>query len=82
MESVKIAMVLHYTHTLLNAVSVGDMVMVGSCTISWNFPNNCDVLSGSDLPHKSHLLPTECPCVYESDCSVHNTTECTLPHLH
>ena len=35
-ESVKMAMALHYTHTLWNAVSAGDMVMDGSCTISWN----------------------------------------------
>ena len=34
--SVKMAMALHYTHTLWNAVSAGDMVMDGSCTISWN----------------------------------------------
>ena len=27
-------MALHYTHTLWNAVGVGDMVMDGSCTIS------------------------------------------------
>ena len=31
------AMALHYTHILWNAVSAGDMVMVRSCTISWNF---------------------------------------------
>ena len=30
------AMALHHTHTLWNAVSAGDMVMDGSCTISWN----------------------------------------------
>ena len=30
------AMVLHYTHTLWNAVSAGDMGMDGSCTTSWN----------------------------------------------
>ena len=35
-ESVKIAMALHYTHTLWNAVSAGDMVMDGPCTFSWN----------------------------------------------
>ena len=29
------AMALHYTHTLWNAVSAGDMVMDGSCTISF-----------------------------------------------
>ena len=34
------------------------------------FPNNCDVLSGGHISHKSYLLPTECPCLYESDCSV------------
>ena len=33
-ESVKMAMALHYTHILWNAVSAGDMVMDGSCTIS------------------------------------------------
>ena len=26
--------------------------------------------------------PTECPCIHESDYSVHNTTECTLAHVH
>ena len=26
-----------YTHTLWNAVSVGDLAMDGSCAISWNF---------------------------------------------
>ena len=30
------AMALHYIHTLWNAVSAEDMVMDGSCTISWN----------------------------------------------
>ena len=35
-ESVKMAMALHCTHILLNAVSAGDMVMDGSCTIPWN----------------------------------------------
>ena len=30
------AMVLDYTHTLWNAVSAGDMVTDGSCTIFWN----------------------------------------------
>ena len=42
---------------------------------------NCDVLSSGDLSHKSHFLSTECPCVHESDSSVHNTTECTLAHV-
>ena len=46
------------------------------------FPNNCDVLSGGDLSHKSHLLPTECHCVHESACCAHNTTECPLSHVH
>ena len=38
-ESVKVAMALHYTHTLWNAVSARNVVMDGSCTISisWNF---------------------------------------------
>ena len=31
------AMALHYIHMLCSAVSAGDMVMDGSCTISWNF---------------------------------------------
>ena len=76
-------MALHCTPTLWNAVSAGDMAVGGPCTISWNcFQYNCLVLSGSDLPHKSHLLPTERSCVHESDCSVHNTTECTLVHVH
>ena len=35
-RSVKMAMVLHCTRTLWSAVSAGDMVMDGSCTISWN----------------------------------------------
>ena len=39
-------------------------------------------LSGSDLPHKSYPLSTECPYVYESDYSIHNTTERTLAHVH
>ena len=43
------------------------------------FSNNCDVPPGGDLPHKNHLLSTECPCVYESDCCVHNTPNV---HLH
>ena len=33
-EGVRMAMALHCTHTLWNAVSAGDMVMDGSCTIS------------------------------------------------
>ena len=37
MEGVKMVMELHYTNTLWNAASAGDMVMDGSCTISWNF---------------------------------------------
>ena len=32
--------------------------------------DNCDVLSGGDLPQKSHHLPTECPCVHESGYSI------------
>ena len=50
------AMALHYTHTLCNAVSAGDMVMDGSYPILFpgTFPNNCDVLSGSDLPPPPH----------------------------
>ena len=39
-------------------------------------PNNCNVLSGGDLPHKSHFLSTDCSCIHESDGSVHNTPEC------
>ena len=35
-EIVKMATALHYTHTLWNVVSAGDMGMDGSCTISWN----------------------------------------------
>ena len=45
-------------------------------------PNNCAVLSGGDLPYKSHLLPTECPSICESDRGVHNTFGCTLAHVH
>ena len=51
---------------------------MGLVLFSGTFPNNCDVLSSGDLSHKSHFLSTERPCVHESDCSVHNTTECTL----
>ena len=76
------AMALHYTHTLCSAVSAGDMVMDGLVLFPGTFPNNCDVHSGGDLPHKSHLLPPECPCVHESDCSVHNMTEHTFAHVH
>ena len=36
MGSAKISMVLHDTFTLWNAVSAGDMVMDGPCTIFWN----------------------------------------------
>ena len=46
------------------------------------FPNNCDVLSSGNLPHKSYLHPTEFPCIHESDDSVHYTTECTFAHVH
>ena len=35
-EGVSMAMAFHYTYTLCSAVSAGDMVMDGSCTISWN----------------------------------------------
>ena len=45
-------------------------------------PNNRDVYPGSDLSYKSHFLTTECPCVHESDCGLHNTTECFLAHVH
>ena len=45
------AMALHCTHTLWNAVSAGDMVMDGLVLFPGTFPNNCDVLSGGDLPH-------------------------------
>ena len=45
------------------------------------FPNNCKALSGGDLQHQSCLLSIECPCVHESDGSVHNMTECTLVHV-
>ena len=81
------AMVLHYTHTLWDAVSVGDMVMDGFVLFPRTFPNNCDVCTGGDLPHKSHLLPTECPCVHESRESSENVaTLCSTvdnagPHL-
>ena len=70
------AMALHYIHTLWNAVSAGDVVMDGCCTIY------CDVLSGGDLPHKGHLLTAECPCIHESDCSLHNTSECTIAYAY
>ena len=76
------AMVLHYIHTPLNALSAGDMVMDGLVLFSRTVPNNYDVLSGGDLPCKSYLLPTKCPCVHESDYCVHNTTEYTLAHVH
>ena len=54
---------------------------MGLVLFSRTLSNNCDVLSDSDLPHKSHLLPTECPCVHESDSSVHILAECVLPHV-
>ena len=82
MRSVRTATALHCTHTLWNAVSAGDMVMDGLVLFPGTLPNNCDVLSGGDLSHKSYLLPTECPCVHESDYSVHCTTECTFAHVH
>ena len=75
MESVKIATASHYTHTLWNAASAGDMGIVlglGICS------NNLVVLSGGDLPHKSNFLCIECPCVHESDCGVHYAPEFTL----
>ena len=75
------AMALHYIHTLWNAVSVGDMVTDG-LLFPGTLSNSCDVYSGGDLPRKSHLLSTECPSIHESDCSVHNTFECTLAHVH
>ena len=53
---------------------LGTWVWMGLVLFSGTLPNNYDVVSGSDLPHKSHLLSTECSCVYESDCCVHNTT--------
>ena len=66
MGSAKISMVLHDTFTLWNAV-LGTWLWMGLVLYSGTLPNNCDVLSGGDLSHKSHLLPTECPCVHESD---------------
>ena len=72
------AMALHYTHTLRNAVSAW-MVLYYFLEL---FSNNCYTLFGSDLTHKSHLLSTESNCVDESDYSVHNMTECTLRHVH
>ena len=33
-------------------------------------------------PHESHLLLTECHCVHEPGCSVHDTTERTPAHVH
>ena len=51
---------------------MGTWLWTGLVLIYGTFPNNCDVLSGGDLPHKSHLLSTECPCVHESDSSVYN----------
>ena len=37
-------MVLHYAHTLWNAISAGDMVMDGSSTTSWNFYHFLELL--------------------------------------
>ena len=71
MKSVRMAMALHYTLTDWNAVSAGDMVLMGLILFSGTLPNNCDVLSCGDLPHKSHLLSTECTCVHESDSEVY-----------
>ena len=61
---------------------LGTWLRMGLVLFSETLPNNCDVLSSGDLPHKSYLLSTECPCVHESDYSVHNTTEYTLAHVH
>ena len=61
---------------------LGTWLWMGLVLFLGALSNNCDVLSCGDLPHKSHLLPTECPCVHESDCSVHSTTECTPAHVH
>ena len=81
------AMALHYTHTL-------DL----ECSKCWGHGYGCVLyyflelfpitvmyfLHGDNLSHKSHLLPTECPCVHESDYGVHDMTECrsTLAHVH
>ena len=40
---------------------LGTWLWMGLVLYPGTFPNNCDVLSGGDLPHKSHLLSTECP---------------------
>ena len=61
---------------------LGTWLWMGLVLFPGTVPNNCLVLSGSYLPHKSHLLPTERSCVHESDCGVHNMTECTLVHVH
>ena len=29
-----------------------------------------------------HIRVTECPCVHQSNYSIHNMTECTLAHVH
>ena len=71
-----------YSYTLKCKQVLGTWLWMGLVLFAGTFPNNCDVLSGGDLPHKSHLLPTECPCVHESDCSVRDTTEYTIAHVH
>ena len=74
---VNMAMALHHTHTLWNAVSAGyGWILYYSLELFHN------VLPGGELPHKSYLLPTECTCIHESDCGVYNTSECTLVHVH
>ena len=72
------AMALHHTHTLWNAVSAGY-----GWVLYYSLELFHDVLSGGELPHKSYLLPTECTCVLES-CRLwcYNMTECTLVHVH
>ena len=57
---------------------LGTWLWMGLLPLPGTSPNDCNVLSSSGLPHNSHFLSTECPCVHESDCCVHNTTECTL----
>ena len=79
------AMALHCIHTPWNVVGAGAMVMDGLVLFPGTFSNNSNVHCDSDLrdlPHQSHILPTECPCVHESDCSVHCMTKCTLAHVH
>ena len=50
---------------------LGTWLWMAIILFSGTRPDNCDVLSGGHLPHKSHLLSAECTCVHESDSSAY-----------